>query len=133
MNAKRIYLDTCIVIYVVERHPLYSATIESLIWSLSMTSLCYTPLLRMECLIKPYKNQDTDLLQLYETYLDAQQLLELLPDIFNAAAKLRANHSKLKTPDAIHLAAALHHGCSEFWTNDTRLNHIASGLAKKVI
>ena len=27
----------------------------------------------------------------------------------------------IKTSDALHLAAALESGCSEFWTNDLRL------------
>jgi predicted nucleic acid-binding protein len=27
----------------------------------------------------------------------------------------------LKTPDALHLAIAIHANCSEFWTNDKKL------------
>lgn len=133
LNAPKIYLDTCVVIYLVERHPLYSTTIESRIQSLASFNLCYTSLVRMECLIKPYRTQDSALLQLYETYLGAQLLLELSSDVFDSAAQLRANHPKLKTPDAIHLAAAQHHGCAEFWTNDDRLNSIAARLVVKVI
>jgi predicted nucleic acid-binding protein len=32
-------------------------------------------------------------------------------------------HSRLglKIPDDMHLAAALRHGCTEFWTHDDRL------------
>lgn len=41
-------------------------------------------------------------------------------DVFDLATELRALHS-IKTPDAIHLAAALISGCDEFWTNDKRL------------
>lgn len=133
MSTPRIYLDTCIVIYVVERHPIYSAMVESRIQSIAPKELCYTPLVRMECLVKPFKHQDQNLLQLYESFLGAQKMLDLPLTIFDAAAKLRANHSKLKTPDAIHLAAAVHHGCAEFWTNDDRLNTITPGLAMKVI
>ena len=47
--------------------------------------------------------------------------------------QLRAAHQSLKTPDAIHLAAARHHSCAELWTNDGRLNSIAQGIAIKVI
>ena len=32
----------------------------------------------------------------------------------------------LKTPDALHLAAAIIGGCQEFWTQDHRLDHAAA-------
>jgi predicted nucleic acid-binding protein len=59
-------------------------------------------------------------------------MLDLPPAIFDEAARLRAAHKSLKTPDAIHLATVLQHGCTEFWTNDDRLNTIAPGLVRKV-
>ena len=46
--------------------------------------------------------------------------------------KPRVQHG-LKTPDALHLAAALHHGCTEFWTNDDRLRAAAGALAVNVL
>ena len=132
MSQPLIYLDSCIVIYVVERHPLYASTIEARMQSLTAGSLCFSPLVQMECLIKPYRDQDMNLLRLYEKFLGAQQMLDLPAAIFESAAKLRAAHSRLKTPDAIHLATAQHHGCQEFWTNDDRLTLIAPNLAKRV-
>ena len=36
-----IYLDTCIVIYVVERHPLYSASIETLMRNAGAVDFCH--------------------------------------------------------------------------------------------
>ena len=53
-------------------------------------------------------------------------------DIFAQALGLRAQHG-LKTPDALHLATALHHGCTEFWTNDDRLKSAADTLAVNVL
>jgi predicted nucleic acid-binding protein len=44
--------------------------------------------------------------------------------LFDLATQLRVRH-RLKTPDALHLAAALHSGCVEFWTNDDRLANAA--------
>ena len=41
-------------------------------------------------------------------------------DVFDMAIKLWADGS-LKTPDALHLATAIHAGCSQFWTNDKKL------------
>jgi len=121
------------VIYIVERHPVYSAAIETVMASAAGSDYCYSPLVRLECLVLPFKINDAGLHQLYETFLGTQQLLDLPVAVFDAAARLRADHPRLRTPDAIHLAAALHHGCTEFWTNDDRLNTIVPNLVKNVI
>jgi uncharacterized protein len=47
--------------------------------------------------------------------------------------QLRADHKSLKTPDAIHLATALHYGCDEFWTNDDRSVKIAPTIARNIL
>jgi predicted nucleic acid-binding protein len=44
--------------------------------------------------------------------------------VFDRAANLRAVHG-LKTPDALHLSAAIEGGCDEFWTTDERLDKAA--------
>ena len=54
-------------------------------------------------------------------------------EVFDKAAQLRADFSSLKTPDALHLATALHHNCDECWTNDNRLNSVAPSLVKNVL
>jgi predicted nucleic acid-binding protein len=49
------------------------------------------------------------------------EVVGLTAAVFDRAAELRARHG-FKTPDALHLAAAIVHGCDRFLTNDTRLN-----------
>lgn len=39
---------------------------------------------------------------------------------------------QLKTPDALHLAAALYAACDEFWTEDKQLKTLASHFLKIV-
>jgi predicted nucleic acid-binding protein len=39
----------------------------------------------------------------------------------------------LTTPDALHLATALQHGCTELWTNDNRLLAAAGAMARNVL
>lgn len=56
-------------------------------------------------------------------------MVELNLAVFERATLLRAN-SPLKTPDALHLAAVIHAGCDEFWTNDTQLVRIAENYLK---
>lgn len=133
MGIIKIYLDTCIVIYLVEKHPLFSGKIEALIGNLSDSVLCFSPLVRLESLVIPFRTNDLELEKLYETFFAAQNLLTLPTEVFDQAARLRADFTSLKTPDALHLAAASHHDCDEFWTNDNRLDKVAPNLVKNIL
>lgn len=68
----------------------------------------------------------------YEMFFQDYIRLEINADIYRSAAELRAFHN-IKTPDALHLATAQHHGCAGFWTNDERLHTIAGRLAANVL
>ena len=128
----RLYLDACIVIYYVERHPVYANGIDILLKNALSAEICYSPLTRLECLVKPLRSRDMPLQQLYQQFFAPQRFLSITPAIFDRAARLRADNLGLKTPDALHLATALHYGCAEFWTNDERLNKIAPHLSRNV-
>jgi uncharacterized protein len=130
---KLIYLDTCIVIYFIEKHPIHSLKIESLIEKSVDTTFCFSPLIRMETLVMPFRTRDIQLQRLYELFFDSQSLLPITVEAFDNAAQLRADFPSLKTPDAIHLATAIHHRCDEFWTNDNHLDKIAPNLVKNIL
>lgn len=51
--------------------------------------------------------------------------------VYRDAARIRADYG-IKTPDALHLATARHHDCTELWTNDDRLAREADGLAVNI-
>lgn len=130
----KIYLDACIVIYFVEKHPIYATEIEALINGLGVNdTVCFSPLVRLECFVMPLRTSDTILQGHFESFFKAQEMLEIRVKCFDAAARLRADFSSLKTPDALHLATALHHNCDEFWTNDNRLNALVPSLVKNVL
>ncbi len=130
----KIYLDACIVIYFVEKHPIYAATIETKINSLSETdTLCFSPLIKMECLVMPLRTNDRALQGRFAAFFKSQKMLDLTTGRFDEAARLRADFTSLKTPDALHLAVAMHHKCDEFWTNDSRLSSIAPALVKNIL
>ena len=130
---KLIYLDTCIVIYIVEKHHSYSAKIENLMNSLSNVEYGYSPLIRMETLVMPFRNKDLQLQHFYNLFFNNQVFLNISKGIYDQAAQLRADFPSLKTPDALHLATANYHNCDEFWTNDNRLDKIAPNLVKNVL
>lgn len=125
---RRVYLDACIVIYLIENAAPFSERVRQFLARNSDAHLCVSPLVRMEVIVKPLRESATALVSDYEDFLAAQHWLAIDDSIFNRALYLRALHG-LKTPDALHLATALHHGCDEFWTNDDRLNKAAGSLA----
>ncbi|WP_082674133.1 type II toxin-antitoxin system VapC family toxin [Thiohalocapsa sp. ML1] len=126
------YLDTCIVIYLIERaDPFFSQVIRFLSRHANV-GLCVSPLVRLETVVKPMRDGNLRRVADYDIFLSSQRWLTCTEAIFVRAAELRASHG-LKTPDALHLATALHHGCDAFWTNDTRLNMAAGGLARNLL
>ena len=129
---KRIYLDACILIYLIEKHPEHYAKIKTKLANLSEYQLAVSPLLRMEVLVKPLQEGNTLLQQRYENFLAQQIWLPIPETVYEQALQLRATY-RLKTPDALHLAIARYHGCTDFWTNDDRLNTAAGELAVNVL
>ncbi len=51
------------------------------------------------------------------------QLLPITTGIAELAADLRARYN-LRTPDALHVAAAIDGGCDAFLTNDVDIRHV---------
>nr|HMS41138.1 type II toxin-antitoxin system VapC family toxin [Pyrinomonadaceae bacterium] len=94
---------------------------------------CISPLTEMECLIMLLRQENELLITKFENWFRTVEVLPLESEVFRNAAQLRADFNSLKTPDALHLATALHHNCDEFWTNDNRLNLIAPLLVKNIL
>lgn len=122
---RKVYLDACVVIYLVERHRDYADALRQRLFTPS-GSPAVTPVLcelvRMECRIKPVREGDQDLIDRYDAFFGTAGLVWVPMNraVFDRATVMRADH-RLRTPDALHLAAAMESGCEEFWTHDTRL------------
>lgn len=126
-----IYLDACILIYLVERHPEFGARVEHAL-AASDARLAISPLVKLECLVQPMRNGDLLRQRHFEAALAELQLLPMPESVYFAAAQLRARFN-LRTPDALHLACAQVHGCDALWTNDDRLVAASHGLAVNVL
>lgn len=75
----------------------------------------------LETLVGPLRSGDATLEALFRRILLRSPTLRLLPvtrDVLEHAARLRAAHPGLKTPDAIHAATALDANCAQMLTND---------------
>jgi predicted nucleic acid-binding protein len=76
-----------------------------------------------ECLVKPFADKDIFAVESYISLLGGLPRFPVIPisrQILLSAAQLRAE-TRLKLPDAIHLATAKWAGCSAFVTNDRQI------------
>ena len=127
-----IYLDACILIYAIERDPVFGQSTLEALASKPPGAFAISPLTKLECLVKPLENGDLVLQQYYAAALGQLVLLPMTESVFLQAAQLRARFG-LTTPDALHLACAQHHGCEALWTHDERLRAAGHGLALNIL
>jgi predicted nucleic acid-binding protein len=124
----RIYLDSCIAIYLVERHPAHAAPIETLLDACE-SEHAVSPLVELECLVQPFRDGDLVRQRIHKGVFASRRLLPIGETAWLAAAQLRARFN-LRAPDALHLACAQTRGCEALWTHDDR--PVAAGLGLAV-
>jgi uncharacterized protein len=132
-----VYLDSCIVIYLLQAPAEVRDAVRSALRPAEgpAPQACISALTRMECRVWPLREREEELLRRFDRFFDSRDLrrLRLTSKVFDLATELRARFS-VKTPDAIHLAAALEGDCDEFWTNDRRLPEaVGERIAIRVI
>ncbi len=135
LNRLRVYFDSCVAIYLVEQNQTFEPLIENRLAKQAQTAevvIQVSALTEMECLVLPLRKKNQLLLDKFRLWFDKVEMLPVERDVFRQAARLRADFAGLKTPDAVHLATALHNNSDEFWTNDNRLAHIAPSLVVDV-
>lgn len=120
--GQRVYLDANIIIYAVEGFAPFLDQMRALLAAVNASEVVAitSELTVAEVLVKPLKDQQPALQQAYRTFLTPTPELEVVQvslTVLEEAARLRAT-TKLKLPDAIHLATALHYQCDSFLTND---------------
>jgi predicted nucleic acid-binding protein len=116
-----IYLDASGFIYSVERIEPYH-TLLAPVWRQAHTGqfvIVSNELVVLETLVKPLREGDTVLEQLFRALLQARevQLIPTTRSLWEHAARLRAD-TGLKTPDALHAATALNVASTLCITND---------------
>ena len=117
----RIYLDSAPVIYTIEMTAPWFATVDARL-SVAGVIRVASELTRMECLVKPLANGNAALARDFDDYF-ANAVSKMVPftrPLFDKAADLRVRY-RFKTPDALHLAAAIVSGCDALLTNDQQL------------
>lgn len=81
----------------------------------------------------PVRQGDAGRVQDFEAFfavrLDA--VISFTRPIYDRTTRIRAVYPRFKTPDALHLAAAVESGCDVFLTNDHRLQQF-TGITVEV-
>lgn len=121
-TSGRVYIDTQILIYTVERFPQYVTVLRPFWESVrnGKIELLSSEIIVLESLVMPIRLGDAALAADFERILNSPKL-RLKPislQVLRQAASLRAVHKSLKTPDAIHSATAMLELPDQFLTND---------------
>jgi uncharacterized protein len=117
-----VYVDSCMIIGLIEGDATQRILLKK---QLIKHSIYSSELARLESRLLAIRNDNQDSLQNFDRFFAACEIIALNREVFEQATLLRAK-TQLKTPDALHLAAAIHAGCQEFWTDDKQLKNTAN-------
>lgn len=128
VGAGPVAVDTAAFIYFIEAHPTYLPALLPLFTAADLEQLMIvtSAITVLEVLVVPYRAGNMVLASRYEALLTRSRgmfLREIDRTQLLAAAQLRAV-ARVRTPDALQLAAALSEGCTAFVTNDQRIRSL---------
>ena len=128
-EVKTIFLDTAPVIYFIEAHDQFGPLIKQVVELMNENRIqAFTSVLTLsEVLPKPLETGNDKLAEKFKTYIKNGPNLTLLPIteiIGETAGVLRGRYPRLKTVDAVQIAAALDAKVDAFLTNDKKLSGI---------
>ena len=122
-----IYLDAAAFIYSVERIEPYRTLLDP-VWRQARSgqfTVVSSELVILETLVKPLRDGNRTLEGLFRSLLGSNEV-RLIPttrSLWEHAAAIRAT-TRLKTPDSLHAASAIHAECNLFITNDSDFRRV---------
>ncbi len=93
-----VYLDSCLVIYLVEEHPIFAPLLETYIANAPDLILAVSDLTEMECLVMPFRKNNQPLIVKFQKWFEQVSVISPGKEIFHQAARLRANFPTVKLP-----------------------------------
>ncbi len=124
MKVLAVYLDTNVVIYLIERTPDLGTIAAHYVQNLiaKKQRLVVSDLVRMECSVRPLRLNDIITLSAFNAYFDSDDVdvASITAAVCDRAAVIRARYG-FRPMDSLHLAAAIDSGCERFLTSDVRL------------
>jgi uncharacterized protein len=120
-----IYCDSVILIYWMDQVGPFHLRAHNRMLALQASGdrVAVSDLTRLECRVGALRRRDAAILATFDNFFVRADVHKLpLPTaVFDRATQLRADLG-FKTPDALHLAAAIEGACDRFLTNDARLS-----------
>jgi predicted nucleic acid-binding protein len=120
-----IYCDSGILIYWLDHAGSFQMRAENRMAALEAAgdNVAISDLTRLECRVGVLKRRDVAALKVFDDFFARAdvQMVPLTALVFDRAAQLRVDLN-VKTPDALHLAAAIEARCGRFLCNDHRLS-----------
>jgi predicted nucleic acid-binding protein len=118
----RVFLDTSVFVYQVEANPRYVGLTDRIFaWLEQPGHTAATSTITMtELLVQPYRDSTEQRVNEFYALLATYPNLDWIAadlKIADTAARIRATH-RLRTPDALLAATAIHAGATAFITND---------------
>ena len=130
-----LFLDTNIVIYVVEGNPIFApkAVLRLAAAQAAGDPFMISDLTRMECLVGPLKSNSAAVEASFHAFFARSdvQVVAITAAVCDRAARIRAAHN-FKPMDALQLASAVEHGANVFLTGDARLGSFP-GLTVEIL
>jgi uncharacterized protein len=119
---RRIALDTSVFIYQLEANARYLGLTDTVFsWVKEQGHTAVTSAITMtELLVQPYRNHDEQQVDEFYGLLSTYPNLEWIApnlEIADVSARIRALH-RLRTPDAVQAATAMHTNATALVTND---------------
>jgi len=135
LRGKRVYFDANIFIYLIEGNAEFQTLLSEISQALAdgLFEVVSSHLTLTEVLPPLVRKGDQELInKVIEFICDADtfDLREADESVCIQAAVLRAEYG-IKTPDALHVATAIHENCEVFLTNDARIR--APNFLKRII
>lgn len=120
----RIFIDSNVVIYLIEQPATWGPRAAERFRAIRDRGdqVVLSDLVRMECRVGPLRDGDAETLAQYDDFFGAEgvEVVGLTAAACDRAAAIRATFG-YRPFDALHLAAAVEHGCECFLTHDQRL------------
>lgn len=142
LHGNRVYLDTNVFIYFLDRNPDYFPLVAPIIEAVESGLIlgCTGDAAIAEILVKPYQSGNLELVANIKAFFRIENFLSICPhdaETFDLASQLRAKYNQ-KFIDALHYATAIQAGCKFFITNDSGIKSndfleviLLSGLREK--
>ncbi len=127
-RGKRVYFDANIFIYLIEGFAALERQLLAIRDSIAAgeAEIVTSELTLSEVLVAPFRKGDAALAAVYREFLEDSGAFVLRPaarETWVRASLYRAQ-SRLKTPDALHIATAVEAECSLFLTHDKPLQSL---------